>query len=196
MTHCPTASGGQQPVQALIWPGGWSGRRESNPLASLEDCARRSTARSLGPSCEQSRRRRITRCGGRSMTTSSTVRNDYRCGIPGLRTSPTPKPTRSNISASPAVASSSRGSGPARPLKITAQNAASSFGNSSKPLASNPPTIPTTGHASGNAQHPPTLTYQPDFYCFSVPSPNASDGKLNTPPPNLPPTAYDLATVR
>jgi hypothetical protein len=46
----------------------------------------------LGPSCGRLRRRRITRCGGRRMTISSTARNGYRCGIRGLRPSPTPPP--------------------------------------------------------------------------------------------------------
>jgi hypothetical protein len=73
---------------------------------------------------------------------------------------------------------------------ITVPSAAHSFGNSSKPQAFNQATAPKTGPTGGNAPHPLIATCHPDLSCCCTPSPNDSDGKPNTPPPNSPPTAH------
>ena len=79
----------------------------------------------------------------------------------------------------------------------TGPSAANLFGNSSKPSASSPPTAPETAPTCGNAPHPPTPTSHPDPSYSYRPSPNDSDGKPNTPPPNSPRTIpHPTKTVR
>jgi hypothetical protein len=70
----------------------------------------------------------------------------------------------------------------------TAPNGPPLFGNSSKPLASSLPTALKTAPISGNEPAPPTPTSHHDLSCCSTRSPNDSDGKPNTPPPNSPQT--------
>src|SRR5947209_7377326 len=72
----------------------------------------------------------------------------------------------------------------------TALNAPLLFGNSSKPLASNPPTAPKTVHTSGNAPLPPIPTFHPDRSCSFEPSLNDNGGKPNTPPHNSLPLVH------
>src|SRR5437868_4117240 len=79
---------------------------------------------------------------------------------------------------------------------ITAPNGANSFGNCSNQPASNPLMAPKTGPISGNARHPQTPTSHPGPCCSCTPSPNDSDGKPNTPPPNSPPTVHQTEGAR